>query len=173
MFEVLAGDDVGLERPLHVLVLRRMRTAQPVAVAHPELAPLERRLDVVIEREALFEQGLRVASVALRGGRECRDPVGGGFLVAIAQFATVAQAELGLVMRLIGATQQQEALGAPTAQLGHDVALRDQRERLGEDLVIELERRLGLLLLEMNVAEELGGEEGGAGVGLRHVPRFS
>ena len=65
-----------------------------------------------------------------------------------------------LAVRVLVAIHQQIALGPTATKLGDDVAFRNERQRLRPDLVVARERLGRLALLEVDVTEELGGEEG-------------
>src|SRR5262245_10158746 len=72
-------------------------------------------------------------------------------------------------MGLVRPAEHEVTLSATAAQLGDDVAARDQRERMRKDLVVALERRLEVPLLELDVAQVLEAEELGAGFANRRV----
>ena len=102
---MLARNDVGLERAAHVLILARVTATQPVAIAHPQLAPLERRLDVVEEGEALLEELFRSTRIAAGRRRERRDAIGRSLFVAIAKLAAVVESELRFGARIFMAAE--------------------------------------------------------------------
>src|SRR5207249_11548481 len=75
---------VSLERTLAVGALGSEWTREPIAVSQPQLAPLVRRLDVVVINEALLEPTPRVVRLTDRGRAQRQHAVGGGLLVAVA-----------------------------------------------------------------------------------------
>jgi hypothetical protein len=70
---------------------------------------------------------------------------------------------------LLRTAEHEVALGTTAAELGDDVAARDQRERVRQDFVVALERGVEVALLELDVAEVLEAEELGAGLGGKPV----
>src|SRR5687768_8186950 len=109
-----------------------MRTAEPVAVGHPELAPFVGRLDVVVVGEPLIEPSLGLIGVSESGRGECEDAISGGLLIAITEMAAVLECDVGFGKCFEMAAERQVALGTTPPQLGNDVALWDQGHRLLE-----------------------------------------
>src|SRR5262249_42009070 len=100
---------------------------------------------------------------AERGARERDRAIGRGLLVAIAELEAQFERSLRLLVSFVRAPEHQVALRAPAAQLGDDVAPRDQRERVRQDLVVTLERGVEMALLELDVAQVLEAKKLGTG----------
>ncbi len=132
---------------------------EPVAVREQQLPPFEGRLDVLEHREPLLEMALCFVGAPERRRAQREYAIGGRLFVAIPQLTAMLEASRGLVIRLLRAAQQEEALGAPPPKLRDDVALGHTRERLRQHAVIVRERRVSMPLLELDAPEELLGEE--------------
>ena len=165
VLEVVARRPVGLGGAREALVGTRVRPGEPVAVGHPQLAPLVWGLDVVVHGETVNEVLLGFVVLPQRGGRQRNRAIGRGLLVAVAQLEAQLERRLRLLVRVLRTVQEQVALRATPPQLDDHVAARNQCESVREHFVIALERGFGVALLELDVAQVLETEELGAGFG--------
>src|SRR5712664_402067 len=96
---MFAGGFESLLRPALIPELASVGTEQPVAVRHPELAPLVRRLDVVVVSESLIEPLLRLVRLADPRGAKPQHAICRRFFIAIAQLAAMIESRLRLLER--------------------------------------------------------------------------
>src|SRR5262245_26653009 len=103
---MIAGRTESFSSAGQALIGSRVRPAQPIAVGHPQLAPLVRRLDVVVHGEAMDEVLLRLVVPPERRARERDGAVRRGLFISIAELETKLECRLRFVMRLLWAVQE-------------------------------------------------------------------